>query len=149
MWRYSIGTAVRRCACPGLAGWRLPKADRQLLMDHTAFGCLGVWCRTPAGGQPLIFRRRWIKRCVPCAHLIYCRSLETLEMAAPAIGRMLSSRGMPLLLVPTNRPLRRVPGRFFPDKLPVYCRGEPAPPIGDPDLHLAGDLWVSQPTQTV
>ena len=109
---------------------RLSKADRRLLMDHTAFGCLGVWCHTPDGGQPLIFRRRWIKR-LPCAHLIYCRSLETLEMAAPAIGRMLASRGMPLLLVPTDRPLRGVPGRFFPDALPVYCRGEPAPPIGD------------------
>jgi hypothetical protein len=110
---------------------RLPEADRRLLMDHTAFGCLGIWCRTRDGGEPLIIRRRWIKRRLPYAQLIYCRSLETLEAAAPAIGRMLASRGMPLLLVPADRPLRGVPGRFFPARLPVYCRGEPAPPIGD------------------
>ena len=112
-------------------GVRLQEADRRLLMDHTAFGCLGVWCRTRDGEQPLIFRRSWIKRRVPCAELIYCRSLEALETAAPALGRMLASLGMPLLLVPTDRPLRGVPGRFFPARLPVYCRGEPAPPIAD------------------
>jgi len=111
---------------------RLPEADRRLLMDHTAFGCLGVWCHGRDGGQPLIFRRRWmIKRHLPCAQLIYCRSLETLEAAAPSIARMLASLGMPLLLIPTDRPLRRMPGRFFPAKLPVYCRGEPAPPVRD------------------
>ena len=110
---------------------QLPEADRRLLMDHTAFGCLGVWCRTPDGGHPLIFRRRWLKRRIPCAHLIYCRSLELLEAAAPAIGRMLASRGMPLLLVPADRPLRGMPGHYLPTKLPVYCRGEPAPPVAD------------------
>ena len=112
-------------------GARMPEADRRLLMDHTAFGCLGVWCRMPDGAEPLIFRRRWIRQLLPCAQLIYCRSLETLEAAAPAIGKMLALRGMLLLLVPADRPLRGVPGRFFPAKSPIYCRGEPAPSIAD------------------
>jgi len=106
----------------------IPAADCRLLTDHTAFGCLGMWCETAAGGQPLIVRRRLVKPGIPCAQLIYCRSLADLEAMAGPVGRFLAMRGMPLLLVAANRPLRGVPGRFFAGKLPMYFKGtEPRP----------------------
>jgi hypothetical protein len=110
----------------------IPAPDLRLLADHEAFGCVAVWCETPAGGQPLIFRRRRIKPGeIPCAQLIYCRSIEDLEALAGHLGWFLAARGMPLLLVPSNRPLRRLPGWFFPLKMAIYCKGAPPPRIGD------------------
>jgi hypothetical protein len=116
--------------------WRaisaMPEEDLRLLRDHAAFGCLGLWCETSRTGQPFIFRRRWVKAGgIPCAQLIYCRSLEELERHAGAIGRFLALRGLPLVLVPSERPLRGVPGRHFPNRLPMYFYGAVAPRIGD------------------
>ncbi len=117
------------------AQWRaadIPHADLRLLSDHAAFGCLSLWCETRQGGQPLIFRRRRIKPGgIPCAHLIYCRSLEDLEAVAGPVGRYLALRGMPLMLVACDRALRGVPGRLFPDKLPMYFKGAESPRQGD------------------
>jgi hypothetical protein len=105
--------------------------DIRLLSDHADFGCLPLWWETTADCQVMIFRRRLIKSCLPCAQLIYCRSLEALEENMGAVGRYLAARGMPLVLVPSDRPLRGVPGRFFPDKMPMYAKGPRAPRIGD------------------
>jgi hypothetical protein len=110
----------------------VPAADQRLLADHQPFGCLSLWCETPAGAQPLIFRRRSIKPGgIPCAQLIYCRSLEHLEEVAAPVGRFLAARGMPLMLVPADRPLRGVPGRYFAEKLPMFFKGAHKPRIGD------------------
>ena len=110
----------------------VPPADIRLLADHAAFGCLGLWCESGQGGQPLIFRRRRIKPGgIPCAQLIYCRSLEDLEAVAGPVGRFLALRGMPLMLVACDRTLRGVPGRLFPDRLPMYFKGAEAPRQGD------------------
>ena len=110
----------------------IPQADLRLLADHAAFGCLGLWCESGQGGQPLIFRRRRIKPGgIPCAQLIYCRSLEDLEAVAGPVGRFLALRGMPLMLVACDRTLRGVPGRLFPDRLPMYFKGAQAPRQGD------------------
>jgi hypothetical protein len=110
----------------------IPEADQRLLRDHDGFGCLGLWCETPDGGLPFVVRRRRIKPGgIPCAQLIYCRSLEALERHAGALGRFLALRGMPLLLVPSDRPLNGVVGRLFPDRLPMYARGAVPPRIGD------------------
>lgn len=110
----------------------IPQADLRLLADHAAFGCLGLWCESGQGGQPLIFRRRRIKPGgVPCAQLIYCRSLEDLEELAGPVGRFLALRGMPLMLVACDRTLRGVPGRLFPDRLPMYFKGAQEPRQGD------------------
>lgn len=109
----------------------LPAAERRRLEDHAGFGCIGLWCDTSDGGQPIILRRRRLRSGLPCAQMIHYRSLETVEQAAAALGRFLGARGMPLMLVPAHRPLRGVPGRFFPEKLPIYCKGEPAPQPGD------------------
>ena len=105
--------------------------DARLLADHEAFGCLSVWCRTPSGGHPLVFRPRWLKPGLPCAQLIYCRSFEHLEEVAVPVGRFLAMRGMPAVLVYAPQPLRGVPGRFFADKFPIYSKGPLTPRAGD------------------
>jgi hypothetical protein len=127
--RFAPARLLARAADWDAAG--VPEADRRLLRDHQGFGCVGLWCETEAGGQPFIFRRRRIRPGgIPAAQLIYCRSLEALESVAGPVGRLLAQRGMPLLLAATDRPLR-MPGRFYPDKLPMYFRGAVPPRVGD------------------
>lgn len=114
----------------GHAAWHaagVPVADQRMLADHAAFGCICLWCETPSGGQPVIVRRRVIKSTVPCAQLIYCRSLSEFERVARPVGRFLAARGMPFLLAPAAEPIREIPGRLFPDKLPMYFKGAKPP----------------------
>jgi hypothetical protein len=102
----------------------IPPGAMQLLTDHHQFGCLCLWLQDAAGGLPFIFRRRFVTWArIPSAQLIYCPTLEDLERHAGCIGRFLALRGMPLLIVPTDRSLRGVAGRLFPAKLPMYIRG--------------------------
>jgi hypothetical protein len=102
-------------------------ADQRMLADHEAFGCICLWCETPSGGQPVIVRRRMVKSTIPCAQLIYCRSLSEFEHVARPIGLFLAARGMLFLLAPTDKPMAGVPGRLFPDKCPMFFKG-PKPP---------------------
>ncbi len=102
----------------------IPEADRRLLGEHADFGCLALWCEGAEGGHPFIFRRRRLAfGGLPCAMLIYCRSLDDLERFAGPIGRYLASKGMPIMLAGAQRPLRGVVGKHFGDKLPIYYKG--------------------------
>ncbi|MGH7154026.1 MAG: hypothetical protein ACREF3_08850 [Acetobacteraceae bacterium] len=109
----------------------IPESDFRLLNDHQSFGCISLWCETSSGGHALIFRRRWVRPGIPCAQTIYCRSLEHLEQVAKPVGRFLAARGMSMMLVSADRKLRGVPGRFFADKLAIYCKGPHLPRMGD------------------
>jgi hypothetical protein len=114
----------------GRAAWQaagVPVADQRLLADHEAFGCICLWCETPSGGQPVILRPRTVKSAIPCAQLIYCRSPSEFERVARPIGLFLAARGMPFLLVPADKPIPGLPGRFFPGKLPMYFKGAQPP----------------------
>jgi hypothetical protein len=102
----------------------IPPSVMQLLTDHYQFGCLCLWLQEESGGLPFIFRRRFVTPArIPCAQLIYCPTLEDLERHAGRIGRFLALRGMPFVMVPTDRPLRRISGKLFPEKQPMYRRG--------------------------
>ncbi len=114
----------------GQAAWRaagVPVADQRLLTDHEAFGCICLWCETPSGGQAVIVRKRVVKAAIPCAQLIYCRSIPEFERVARPVGRFLAAHGMPFLLAPAEEPIAGVPGRLFPDKLPMYYKGAQPP----------------------
>ncbi len=103
----------------GMSPWEL-----RLLTDHQRFGCICVWYETNAGGQPFIFRRRKVARgLVPCALLIYARSVESFEEAAGPLGRFLALRGLPIVLIGADRPLRGMIGKHFPERLPIYSKG--------------------------
>jgi hypothetical protein len=116
--------------------WRqselMPVEDERLLSDHARFGCICVWLEANGRGYPFIFRRRVIrKHRVPCAMLLYCRSIEELERFAGVLGRVLLIQGLPLMLVGTERPLRGIAGGYFPTKLPIYYKGDLKPRTGD------------------
>lgn len=119
----------------GRAAWErapgIAEADLRLLSDHEAFGCLSLWIETPAGGWPFIVRRRTLRFGLPSAVLVHAPSLEDVERLAGPLGRFLALRGMPLLIVGTERPLRGVPGRLFPDRMPIYAKGPYRPRATD------------------
>ncbi len=109
-----------------VASNRMSAKDARLLADHAAFGCLSLWLEDKDEGQPFVFRKRMLRLgALPCAMLIYCRSLEALERFAGPLGRMLARHGMPLMLAGTGHPLRGMLGRHFPAKLPIYALGAP------------------------
>lgn len=107
-------------------------AHLSLLVDHHRFGCMSLWCEADGKGQPFIFRRRFVGPArIPCAQLIYCHSLGELTANSGPIGRALALRGMPIMLVPCNEPLKCVPGRFYPGRMPMYYKAVNAPSPGD------------------
>jgi hypothetical protein len=109
----------------------ISEADLRLLADHVAFGCIGLWVETPSGGRPFIFRRRVSRLGLPSAVLIYAPSLEDVEALAGPLGRFLAMRGMPLMIVGSDRRLRGVPGRLFPERMAIYAKGTYRPRATD------------------
>jgi len=143
--RFSNGQFV---ACPALAPqrWRvtvekftptiavadrLAIEERNLLLDHAGFGCISIVCTVDNFCYPFVFRIRRRRLLPPCARLIYCRDIEDLTRFPGAIGRFLALRGAPWLLAATNGPLAGVPGKYIPNKAPMYFRGKQTPRIGD------------------
>jgi hypothetical protein len=107
-------------------------ADECLLREHAMAGCVTLWLETADGGYPFIFRKRVLRLGrLPCAMLLYCRSLEDLERFAGSIGRALLRQGLPLMFAGTDRSLRGIPGRHFPEKMPIYYKGPAKPRSGD------------------
>jgi hypothetical protein len=111
---------------------RMSVADACLLREHAMSGCTTLWLETADGGYPFIFRKRILRLGrLPCAMLVYCRSLEDLEKFAGPIGRTLMRQGLPLMFVGSDRPLRGMPGKHFPGKMPIYYKGPVKPRSGD------------------
>ena len=68
---------------------------------------------------------------IPCAQLIYCRDMAELVRFARPLGLHLARRGLPLLILDANGPVRGLRGRYFPDLMPKYYRGPRPPRLGD------------------
>jgi len=142
--RYSDGSLI-------VAAWRLPALpqlsierfnpaaeetpgltanEHDILADHASFGCLALVCRSPSGASPLVLQyRRIIKRIVPVAHVIYCRSMDEFVPVAGSVGRYLARRGAPLMLVDTDGDLPPLSGRKL--DLPKFYKGPVRPRLGD------------------
>jgi len=101
--------------------------DSDLLVDHSAAGCIALWCETRDGGYPFVFRRRLIKSRLPCAQLIYCRNLEHFTHLAGPVGRYLMRLGLPVVMAATNGAIPGLPGVYIDGKYPMYFRGETQP----------------------
>jgi hypothetical protein len=106
--------------------------DLRFLRDHAHFGCVSLWCETPSGNFPFIFRRRFVDGLpgIPAAQLIYCDSMKQFVRFAGPIGRYLALRGMPFMIAPADGPIPGLVGKFFDNK-PMYFRGAAPPPLGD------------------
>jgi hypothetical protein len=125
-----IRNDVRITSDPG--GWQrsrfISPSEAQLLADHAAFGCMCLWAETETAGHPFIFKRRLTRLLrVPCAMLIYANSLDDVEDLAGPVGRFLALKGLPVMVVGADRPLKRMPGKHFESKMQLYSKGSRAP----------------------
>jgi len=106
-------------------------AERDLLLEHAGYGCMSFWCVTPERAHPFVFRRRRLKRVLPCAQLIYCPGIEELVRHAGPIGRHLLRHGSPLMVLDANGPVSGLVGRYFANTMPKYFKGPQPPRFGD------------------
>jgi hypothetical protein len=105
--------------------------ERDLLIEHAAFGCISFWAVTRERAHPFVFRPRIVKSMVPCAQLIYCRDVADVARFAGPIGRFLARRGRPFVVVDANGPIDGLLGRYFADTMPKFYRGPLEPRLGD------------------
>lgn len=108
-----------------------PAEDRSLLLDHRAYGCISLWCKTPDDAYPFAFVPRRLKGLIPCTQLIYCRDIADFVRFAQPIGRYLAARGRPLVIIDSNGPIAGLVGRYFEGRAPKYFKGGVAPRLGN------------------
>ena len=124
---------------PSVAG--LPAADIEMLKRHAEYGCLALVCRTARAALPFIFfslrKRRGIIP-LPALQLGYCRSIADYVDCAGAIGRYLTVRGKPIVVVDATGPLAGLPGIYKELRRRKYYKGPHEPRLGDlADTELA------------
>ena len=143
--RYSDGVFVAITAVNGLFGDRKAEVidptkhpeiecdpfDREVLLQHAALGCDSLWCIASGQASPFVFRPRLVKGRIPCAQLIYCRSVDDFVRFAGPIGRFLARRGKFFVVIDANGPVPGLVGWFQPDKMPKYFKGPQRPRLGD------------------
>jgi hypothetical protein len=123
--RTVLGTDVNR---PGAA---FEPFERELLLRHSEYGCISLWCRTADRAYPFVFLPRIVKGCVPCVQLIYCRAIEDFVRFSGTIGRFLLLRGRPLVIIDSTGPIVGLFGKYFEGAAPKYFRGPEPPRLGD------------------
>jgi hypothetical protein len=104
--------------------------ERQLLIDHARYGCIGFWCETEERAHPFVFRLRSLKG-IPGAQLIYCRDAEDCVRFIGPLARYLTLRGRSLLVIDANGPVPGLVGKYFDRIMPRYFRGPQRPRLGD------------------
>lgn len=109
-------------------GSKLSPSDAALLADHRNYGCISLVCETPDKALPFVFLRR--RQYVSYAQLIYCRQPSDIIKYAGPIGRHLLTRGIPLLAIDCNGPIKGLVGHFMDNK-PKFFKGQRAPRLGD------------------
>jgi len=105
--------------------------EQRVLTQHAALGCISLWCATSERAYPFVFRPRLVKGFVPCAQMIYCRSIPEFVRFAGPIGRYLALRGRPFVIVDANGPIPGLVGVFRRDNMPKYFKGPERPRLGD------------------
>jgi hypothetical protein len=105
--------------------------DQDMLTEHTAHGCVSLWCATSERAYPFVFRPRLVRGIMPCAQLIYCRDVADFVRFAGPIGRVLALRGNPIVIVDANGPVPGLVGWFSRGHMPKYFKGPQPPRLGD------------------
>jgi hypothetical protein len=106
-------------------------SERQLLLEHAKYGCLSLWCIAAGQAYPFVFRMRTFKRVVPCAQLIYCRAIDDFVQFAGPLGRFLTLRGRPFVVIDANAPIPGLVGKYLDARQPKYFKGPDQPRLGD------------------
>jgi hypothetical protein len=105
--------------------------EHELLLEHATYGCMSLWCIAADRAHPFVFRPRVHKGIIPCAQLVYCRGVEDFVRFAGSIGRFLTLRGRPLVLIDSNGPIPGLLGKYFDARMPKYFKGPDRPRLGD------------------
>jgi hypothetical protein len=105
--------------------------ERDLLIEHTEFGCISTWCVTPDRAYPFIFSPQVLKGFLRCAQLVYCRDIEDFARFARPISLFLARRRQIFVMIDANGPIHGLFGKYFPGKMPRYFRGPDQPRLGD------------------
>ena len=105
--------------------------ERKLLLEHAKYGCISVWCLANNQAYPFVFVRRRIKRVIPCAQLIYCRSIDDFARFARPLGLFLTLRYLPLVMIDANGPIPALVGKYFDNLMPRYFKDGAHPRTGD------------------
>jgi hypothetical protein len=110
---------------------RLESDEHDLLAAHLAYGCISLWCVSDGRHHPFVFMPRLAKGFIPCAQLVYCRSMDEFVRFAQPIGRYLARRGRPLVILDADGPIRGIIGLYRAGKSPKYYKGPKRPRVGD------------------
>jgi hypothetical protein len=105
--------------------------EQDLLLKHSEYGCISFWFRTIDRAYPFVFLPRIVKGCIPCAQLIYCRTVEDFVRFSKAIGWFLALRGRFPIIVDSSGPIAGLRGRYFEGAAPKYFKGSEPPHLGD------------------
>jgi hypothetical protein len=105
--------------------------DREMMAQHVAHGCIGLWCVTPERAYPFVFRPRTVRGLLPCAQLIYCRDIADFVRFAGPIGRFIARYGKPFVILDANAHIPGLFGWFSRGRMPKYFKGPQRPRLGD------------------
>jgi hypothetical protein len=105
--------------------------DRDLLLDHADCGCTSLWCITPQGAYPFVFRNLQFRN-VPCAQLVYSRNVEDFVRFARPIGLFLAwHTGRFFVSLDANGPVQGLVGKYLEGRAARYFCGSDRPRLGD------------------
>ena len=122
---------ARIVAADVAAGAQFEPFERDILVDHAAYGCLSFWCVTAERAYPFVFRPRLAKGVLPCAQLIYCRDVGDVARFAGLIGRHLLRHRHPIVVIDSNGPIPGLLGHYFAGWQPKFFKGPERPRLGD------------------
>jgi len=109
----------------------LSDAERDLLQQHAALGCLSVVVRDGAEGHPFIFQKHRVWGVIPVYRLLYCRNMDSFARYVGNLGRFLLGRGGALVRFDANQRLAGVVGMYTEKRGRKYAKGPNPPHLGD------------------
>jgi hypothetical protein len=127
---WSYGSCVRAVAPEIRPDEDLPSSEIELLLTHASYGCMSLICSSANRRHPFVFVLGRKFGLVPYAYLAYCRDLEDFVRFAGPLGRFLTRRGFPLVVLDSNGPVRGLIGAYSA-AFPKYFKGPDQPRLGD------------------
>jgi hypothetical protein len=125
------GPRVRVFDAAGQPDVDFDAGDQEMMRQHTAHGCISLWCATSERAYPFVFRPRMVRGAIPCAQLIYCRDVADFVRYAGPIGRRLARCGRPFVIIDANAAIPGLFGWYSRGNMPKYFKGPLRPRLGD------------------
>jgi hypothetical protein len=104
---------------------------RDILAQHSAFGCLSVIVHCDGQDYPFVFQKHHVKKLIPVYRLLYCRDIEEFVRFAGNLGRFLFKAGSPWVRVDADSPIAGLFGYFTQKLGRKYAKGPHPPKLGD------------------